>query len=84
MGNSFDVVVVVENKLENMRNIKVNFIVVLSYYIDVFVKKLKIYKFQFLLNFKVGKFLWIVEVCKDVKDVKIIYNCGMKFNLQFN
>lgn len=45
MGNSFDVVVVVENKLENMRNIKVNFIVVLSYYIDVFVKKLKIYKF---------------------------------------
>lgn len=84
MGNSFDVAVVVENKSENTRNIKVNFTAVLSHYTDVPAKKLKTYKLQFLLNSKAGKFSRIVEVRKDVKDVKIIYNCGTKFNPQFN
>ena len=85
MGNSFDVAVVVENKSENTRNIKVNFTAVLSHYTDVPVKKLKTYKLQFLLNSKAGKFSRIVEVRKNVKDVKIIcYNCGTKFNPQFN
>lgn len=58
-GNSFDVAVVVENKSENTRNIKVNFTAILSFYTGVPTKKLKGYKLQFLLNSNAGKF-WLV------------------------
>lgn len=53
-GNSFDVAVVVENKSENTRNIKVNFAAVLSFYTGVPAKKIKGYKPQFMLNSKAG------------------------------
>ena len=53
-GNSFDVAVVVENKSEVTREIKVNFTAVLSFYTGVPAKKLKGYKLKFLLNSQAG------------------------------
>ena len=53
-GNSFDAAVVVENKSEVTREIKVNFTAVLSFYTGVPGKKLKSYKLTFLLNSKAG------------------------------
>lgn len=61
-GNSFEVAVVVENKSENTRNIKVNFTAVLSFYTGVPAKKLKGYKLQFLLNSNAGNVLLVSSV----------------------
>lgn len=54
VGNSFDAAVVVENKSEVTREVKVNFTAVLSFYTGVPSKKLKSYKLKFLLNSKAG------------------------------
>jgi len=54
-GNSFDAAVVVENKSELTREIKINFTAVLSYYTGVLSKKLKSYKLTFLLNSQAEK-----------------------------
>ena len=54
VGNSFDAAVVVENKSEVTREIKVNFTAVLSFYTGVPAKKLKGYKLKFRLNSQAG------------------------------
>ena len=55
LGNCIDAAVVVENKSEATREIKVNFTAVLSHYTGVPSKKLKANKLTFLLNSQAGK-----------------------------
>lgn len=54
-GQSFEVTVVVENKSEVTREIKVNLAAVLDFYTGVPAKKMKTYKLKFLLNSNAGK-----------------------------
>lgn len=54
-GQSFEVTVVVENKSEVTREIKVNLAAVLDFYTGVPAKKMKTYKLKFLLNSRAGK-----------------------------
>ena len=57
-GESFDVAVVVVNKSENTRNVKVNLTAVQCFYTGVPAKKVKGSKLEFLLNSNAGKF-WL-------------------------
>ena len=70
-GSSFDAAVVVVNKSENTKNIKVNFAAVLSFYTGVPERRLKGYKLQFLLNSNAGKFCQLVRGMAVSKYCKI-------------
>ena len=79
-GNSFDAAVVVENKSELTREIKINFTAVLSYYTGVLSKKLKSYKLTFLLNSQAGKKFYSLSLTNDVSRRKITEEILCKFS----
>ena len=54
-GQNFEVTVVVKNKSEVTREIKVNLAAVLNFYTGVPAKKMKTYKLKFRLNSRAGK-----------------------------